>query len=114
MSELGLSNTNCMSAIPSNQLQGLARLTMACVFLFIFNCHSVDAASQDSKVTVVESVPTGSMEPLYTANRSPLSPSPLIKLPIGSITPKGWLRHQLELEAKGMTGRLPELSKWCK
>ena len=37
-----------------------------------------------------------------------------MKLPIGSIIPKGWVRHQLELEAKGMTGRLPEISKWCK
>ena len=53
-------------------------------------------------------------KPHYTANRRPLVPSGLIKLPIGSITPKGWLRHQLQLEANGMTGRLPEISKWCK
>ena len=31
-------------------------------------------------------------------------PTPFIKLPIGSITPKGWLRQQLQLEADGMTG----------
>jgi hypothetical protein len=52
--------------------------------------------------------------PLYIVNRQPLAPSPFIKLPIGSITPKGWLRHQLELEANGMTGHLEEISKWCK
>ena len=51
---------------------------------------------------------------LYVSNREPLVSSPFMKLPIGSIQPKGWLRHQLELEANGMTGRLPEISKWCK
>src|SRR5438477_5038558 len=56
----------------------------------------------------------GTAKPLYAGNRAPLAPSPFIKLPIGSITPKGWLRHQLVLEASGMTGRLPEISKWCK
>lgn len=53
-------------------------------------------------------------KPLYSGNRPPLAPSAFMKLPIGSITPKGWLRGQLELEANGMTGRLPEISKWCK
>jgi DUF1680 family protein len=51
---------------------------------------------------------------LYIGNRTPLLASPLLKLPIGTITPQGWLRHQLELEAQGMTGHLPEISKWCK
>ena len=50
---------------------------------------------------------------LYIGNREPLLPSAYMKLPIGSIIPKGWLRHQLELEATGMTGHLPEISKWC-
>ena len=51
---------------------------------------------------------------LYVSNREPLVSSPFMKLPIGSIQPKGWLRNQLELEANGMTGRLPEISKWCR
>jgi hypothetical protein len=49
---------------------------------------------------------------LYTGNRAPLVPSPLMKLPIGSITPQGWLKQMLELERDGMTGRLAEISPW--
>jgi hypothetical protein len=56
-------------------------------------------------------LPTGPSH--YVSNRDPLLPSALVKLPIGSITPKGWLRKMLELEAQGMTGRLTEISKWC-
>lgn len=50
----------------------------------------------------------------YLGNRAPLTASPLMKLPIGSIRPEGWLRKQLELMADGFTGRLPELSEFCK
>jgi len=50
----------------------------------------------------------------YVTNRAPLAPAAFIKLPIGSIKPKGWLRRQLELEAAGMIGHLEEISKWCK
>lgn len=63
---------------------------------------------------VVDVPPTKSRNDFYVGNRAPLLPSPLIKLPIGSIRPDGWVRHQLELMANGFTGRLPELSQWCK
>src|SRR5579883_505479 len=66
------------------------------------------------ELEVVSRPPSRAGQGLYTSNRQPLLPSPLIKLPIGSITPKGWLRHQLDLEAQGMTGHLEEISKWCR
>jgi hypothetical protein len=72
------------------------------------------AAQNDSIRAVSKAEGSADARPLYVANRSPLTPSPFVKLPIGSITPKGWLRHQLELEADGMTGHLEEISKWCK
>ena len=72
------------------------------------------ATAQNATVKVVATPPTAAANPAYTANRAPLMPSPFIKLPIGSIVPRGWLRHQLELEAEGMTGRLEEISEWCK
>lgn len=69
------------------------------------------AASGQPAHELIGADPRGS---LYIANREPLLPSRLMKLPIGSIVPRGWLRHQLALEADGMIGHLTEISKWCK
>ncbi len=64
------------------------------------------------QISVVESPPLTTTNSFYVANRVPLMLSPFVKLPIGSITPRGWLRHQLELERGGMIGRLKEISPW--
>ena len=40
--------------------------------------------------------PTDQRTTLYVCKKEPLLTTPLIKLPITSITPKGWLRHQLD------------------
>ena len=50
----------------------------------------------------------------YPGNRPPLAPSPFIKLPIGAIRPDGWLRTQLQFEADGFSGRLSEISQFCR
>jgi hypothetical protein len=50
----------------------------------------------------------------YVGNRPPLLPSPLLKLPVGAIEPTGWLRTQLELQAEGFVGHLPEISTFCR
>ena len=71
-------------------------------------------AARQGNVKVVNAPPLQTQNEFYTSNRAPLQPAPLIKLPIGAITPRGWLRHQLELESSGMTGHLEEISKWCK
>ena len=51
----------------------------------------MDEANVTARVVAIPPASPG--ESLYPANRQPLAPSPLIKLPIGSITPKGWLRR---------------------
>ena len=76
--------------------------------------HAAAASAPDPEAFVVSTPDTSTTKSFYTANRQPLRPSPFIKLPIGSIVPRGWLCHQLELEANGMTGHLEEISKWCK
>jgi len=61
-----------------------------------------------------ETPPATGANRYYAGNRPPLEPNPLIKLPLGSVRPEGWLRHQLVLETKGFSGRLEELSEFCK
>ena len=67
-----------------------------------------------SEIAFVKSPPAVSPNSHYISNRPPLAPSPLVKLPIGSIRPRGWLLGQLQLMRNGLTGRLPELSRFLK
>jgi len=57
---------------------------------------------------------TARADDFYTGNRPPLLPSPLIKLPLGAVRPEGWIRQQMELMAEGFSGRLTEISQWCR
>ncbi|HEY2147712.1 MAG TPA: hypothetical protein VGH32_07225, partial [Pirellulales bacterium] len=70
--------------------------------------------SPAAQIRAVKQIPAEARTSQYVSNREPLTASPLVKLPIGSIKPRGWLRNQLELEAQGMTGRLEEISPWCR
>lgn len=72
------------------------------------------AVARADSVTSVNQPPADGGKWQYVANREPLAPAHMIRLPIGSITPQGWLREQLKLEAAGMMGHLQEISPWCK
>ena len=69
---------------------------------------------QDVHAVFVHKLEANGTNAYYTGNRAPLKQRALIKLPIGSIQPQGWVRRQLELEAEGFTGHLTEVSKFCK
>ncbi|MCB9854516.1 MAG: glycoside hydrolase family 127 protein [Phycisphaerales bacterium] len=51
---------------------------------------------------------------LYTGNLAPLTAQPLVKLPVGSIQPDGWLRTQLVGMRDGFVGHLDEISRFCR
>lgn len=68
----------------------------------------------DMNVSVVERPDAVSRNDHYGSNNPPLEPQRLIKLPLGAVRPRGWLKHQLNLMVDGMTGRLSELSEFLK
>ncbi|MEZ0325765.1 MAG: beta-L-arabinofuranosidase domain-containing protein [Fimbriimonas sp.] len=70
-------------------------------------------ATPQAAVKVFDALPGGTND-FYVGNQAPLLPSAFRKLPIGAVTPAGWMRKQLELQAEGFSGRLPEISKWLK
>ncbi len=80
----------------------------------VLSCALVFAASAcfagETSVSAVDRPDTDSTNSNYVANRAPLVPNPVIKLPIGSIRPEGWLRRQLELQAAGFHGHLGKIS----
>ena len=103
-------NTQIPQVISPKPQMGLCVAWLAAVLLVF----GVRASADTTSASMVTTPGTSSTDPFYTANRRPLQPSPLIKLPIGSVAPRGWLLEQLKLEAAGMTGHLEEISKWCK
>src|SRR4051794_36703665 len=72
------------------------------------------ALAPAESVRIVDVPPSGGRNEYTIGNRAPLAPIPFRKLPVGSITPRGWLRTQLELEAKGFIGHLTEISGFLK
>src|ERR1700734_2581849 len=71
-------------------------------------------AQGPTRVRVVTGAAPSSSTGLYTPDRDPLRPTAFMKLPVGSITPHGWLRHQLELDANGLCGQMEEISNYLK
>lgn len=71
-------------------------------------------ADSDWVVVVAVAPGLGATRAHYPTSHSPLRSRPLIKLPPGSVIPRGWLRAQLELMRDGLTGRLDEISAFCR
>ena len=69
------------------------------------------ALTAQTNVSVVER-PLAGTSSNYTNFRAPLQQAPLLKLPVGQVQPKGWLRKYLELQKEGLNGKLGTVSAW--
>lgn len=89
-------------------------ITLICFgALFALSLAALQAAEPPESTYSINAPTVTKTNPFYTSNRAPLVKNPLIKLPIGSIRPEGWLRHQLALMTTGMIGQLERISPWC-
>jgi len=79
------------------------------VFIIIFINYSF---GQSKPATASVKVPEAGVNAFYITNLAPLLPQHLVKLPVGSIKPGGWLLKNLELQREGLTGHLSEISAW--
>lgn len=81
-------------------------------FAFILLMPALPLLAAD--VAITTGPPKGAPNAHYTGNRPPLLSTPFVRLPIGTVQPQGWVRRQLELMADGFTGRLSEISRFCR
>jgi hypothetical protein len=93
------------------KLQLMLTLLPTLVFLQIRIAASREPADR-LEAAAVAVPPTATPNSHYPSNRPPLAVSPLVKLPIGAVEPRGWLMAQLQLMRDGFTGRLSELSRF--
>ena len=84
------------------------------IVFFVMISVSILSCKDKTTVTVVDKPDTIARNDFYLGNQPPLVPSPLIKLPICSIKPEGWLLKQLQLQADGFHGYLTEISGFLK
>jgi hypothetical protein len=72
------------------------------------------SARAEDRLSAGERPPASGKSHNYVSNREPLAGAPLLKLPLTTIEPRGWLRKQLELQSAGFHGHLGEISEFLK
>ncbi len=87
-------------------------LFIHCIFIYLFSTNLRVAQKNKLFVSTVNRPAMSGTNVSYTGNKAPLQPLHFIKLPVGSIKPKGWILKYLELQRDGLTGHLGEISAW--
>lgn len=88
------------------------KISVYCTLLFVLCTGNIYAQKNSLEVTVVTRPSTVAANSFYISNKAPLQPLSLIKFPVGSIKPGGWILKYLELQRDGLTGKLGEISAW--
>lgn len=73
---------------------------------------TIDVCGQAVMTKVVQRPNNQARSNNYVNSRAPLQQVYLMKLPVGSIKPAGWVQRYLELQRDGLTGHLGEISAW--
>ncbi|MBC7407842.1 MAG: glycoside hydrolase family 127 protein [Arcicella sp.] len=88
------------------------RLQIALSFFLMFDISTTYEMIAQNSVINVKRPDTKTLNKYYASNQLPLTPLSLIKLPVGSVKPQGWILKYLELQRDGLTGQLGEISAW--
>ena len=81
-------------------------------FTLLASALCASAVAQNSSIEFVATPDTASKSVNYNSNRAPLAPAAFIKLPLGAITPEGWVGEMLKRQGDGLAGHLGEISAW--
>ena len=73
-------------------------------------CVTALTAARADEIINVTNIVAGGYGGLYVGNRAPLQPSPLLRLPPGSISPQGWLLTMLQNQSNGLDGLQTQIS----
>jgi Beta-L-arabinofuranosidase, GH127 len=93
-------------------MKHIKKLAFAITFVATVSASKVIAQSNSIKISNVKRPDTKQLNKYYPSNKFPLVPLSLVKLPVGSIKPQGWILKYLELQRDGLTGQLGEISAW--
>lgn len=80
------------------------------LLLFIINFSFVVSAQTTARMVDPAGIAATSQN--YVNNRAPLPPNPFIKLPVTSVTPRGWVGEMIRRQSEGLAGKLGEISAW--